>query len=129
MIGAQRTKALRIAGVSYLNAAPLVYGLDTDPDIELILGPPAEVTRRLAEHEADVALLPVASAATLGDLDLLDLGIATRGAVRSVVVVGERPIDSLDTIVVDASSRTSVVLARLLLGRDRSRGPSSCRLE
>jgi len=108
---------LRIAGVSYLNAAPLLYGLDRDPNVDLFLGPPAEVTRRLAEREADVALLPVASAATLGGLELLDLGIVAHGAVRSVVVVGERPIESLDTLAIDASSRTSVVLARLLFGK------------
>jgi cyclic dehypoxanthinyl futalosine synthase len=110
---------LRIAGVGYLNAAPLVFGLDRDDGVELFLGSPAEVTRRLSEGEADVALLPVAAAATLGDVDLLDLGVVARGPVRSVVIAAERPIDELDRIALDASSRTSVVLARLEL---RARG-------
>jgi cyclic dehypoxanthinyl futalosine synthase len=52
--------------------------------------------------------------------------IAARGAVRSVVIVGERPAEELEELVVDLSSRTSVVLARLLL-RQR-RGGSEPRL-
>jgi cyclic dehypoxanthinyl futalosine synthase len=104
---------LRVAGVGFLNAAPLTYGLADDPEIELYLGPPSEVARRLAEGEADVALIPVAAAATIGDIDLLDLGIVARGEVRSVVVVAEQP--NIETLMLDASSRTSVVLARLEL--------------
>ena len=72
-----------------------------------------KVARRLSEGEADVALIPVAAAATIGDIDLLDLGIVARGNVRSVVVVSEQP--DIDTLMLDASSRTSVVLARLEL--------------
>jgi cyclic dehypoxanthinyl futalosine synthase len=104
---------LRVAGVGYLNAAPLLCGLEHDEGIELFLGPPCEVARRLAEGEADVALLPVAAAATIGELELLELGVVARGPVRSVVVVGERPLEEVSTLALDASSRTSVVLARL----------------
>lgn len=108
---------IRVAGVGFLNAAPLLYGLAGDPEIDLFLGPPREVARRLAEGEADVALIPVAAAASIGEIDLLDLGIVARGPVRSVVVAAMRPIEDLTTVLLDASSRTSVVLARLLLGR------------
>jgi len=106
---------IRIAGVGFLNAAPLLAGLGDDPEVELFVGSPAEVTRRFAEGEADVALLPVAAAIQLGDLELLDLGISSAGPVRSVVVVAERPVASIERLVLDASSRTSVVLARLEL--------------
>jgi cyclic dehypoxanthinyl futalosine synthase len=106
---------IRVAGVGFLNAAPLMVGLANDPEIELYLGAPAEVARRLAEGEADVALIPVAAAATIGEIDLLDLGIVARGPVRSVVVAAERPIEDLERLALDASSRTSVVLARLEL--------------
>ncbi|GAC1394470.1 MAG: hypothetical protein NVSMB47_03480 [Polyangiales bacterium] len=117
---------LRIAGVGYLNAAPLTHGLADDADVELFLGAPCEVARRLSEGEADVALLPVAAAATLGGLELLDLGITARGAVRSVVLVAEEPLEQVHTLAVDASSRTSVVLARLELAPRR---PSLPRFE
>jgi cyclic dehypoxanthinyl futalosine synthase len=110
---------LRVAAVGYLNARPLYEGLDRDPAsarMRLDCAVPAEVARRVAEDEADVALMPVAAAATIGDLRLVrGCAIGTRGPVRSVVVVGARPIEELDEIAVDLSSRTSVVLTRLLL--------------
>ena len=45
------------------------------------------------------------------------MAIGARGKVRSVAIVSERPLHELDTIALDLSSRTSVVLARLLLAR------------
>jgi len=106
---------LRIAGVGFLNAAPLMQGLAEDPSVELYLGPPSEVARRLNEGECDVALVPVAAAATLGEVDVLDVGIVARGPVRSVVIAAGEPISQLERLALDASSRTSVVLARLEL--------------
>lgn len=108
-------KKLRVAGVGYLNAAPLTVPLADDPEVDLFLGAPAEVARRLSEDEADVALLPVAAAATIGGLERLDLGIATKNRVRSVVLVANEPLESVHTLALDASSRTSVVLAKLEL--------------
>ena len=116
---------LRVAAVGYLNARPLYEGLDREPAsarVQLDCGVPTEVARRVAEDEADLALMPVAAAATLGDLRIVrGAAIGARGAVRSVVLVGQRPIEELDEIAVDLSSRTSVVLARLLL-RARRKG-------
>src|SRR5262249_37440958 len=40
-----------------------------------------------------------------------------RGPVRSVVLVAEKPFESVSEIALDTSSRTSVVLARLVLRR------------
>jgi cyclic dehypoxanthinyl futalosine synthase len=112
---------LRVAAVSYLNARPLYDGLDSHPRIALDLGAPAEVARRVAEDEADVALMPVAAAATLGDLRIArGMAIGGRGAVRSVIIVSERPVDDLTELSLDLSSRTSVVLARLLLRARRA---------
>jgi cyclic dehypoxanthinyl futalosine synthase len=118
---------LRIAAVGYLNARPLIEGLDREPAsgrAVLECASPAEVARRVAEDEADVALMPVAAAASIGDLRLVrGCAIGARGAVRSVVIAGERPIESLDELAVDLSSRTSVVLARLLLRARTGREP------
>lgn len=116
---------LRVAAVGYLNARPLYDGLDREPAsarVRLDCAAPSEVARRVAEDEADVALMPVAAAATIGDLRLVrGSAIGARGAVRSVVVVAERPIEDIEELAVDLSSRTSVVLVRLLL-RARRRG-------
>jgi cyclic dehypoxanthinyl futalosine synthase len=105
-----------VAAVSYLNARPLCDGLEIHPRVAFDLDVPAEVARRVAEDEADVALMPVAAAATLGELRIArGMAIGARGAVRSVIIVSERPVDELTELSLDLSSRTSVVLARLLL--------------
>jgi cyclic dehypoxanthinyl futalosine synthase len=123
-----RTKApdgarLRVAGVQYLNARPLYEGLDREPDsarVRLDLGLPSDVARRIAEDEADIALMPVAAAATIGDLRAVrGIGIGARGPVRSVVIVAEQPLESVDELVLDLSSKTSAVLARLVMRRLR----------
>jgi len=109
---------LRTASVDYLNARPLWNALEGDPRIDLRLALPSEVARVVAENEADVGLLPVAAAATIGDLRLLpNMAVGARGDVRSVAIVSERPLHELTHVALDLSSRTSVVLARLLLAR------------
>ncbi len=110
---------LRVAAVGYLNARPLYEGLDREPAsarFRLDCAIPSEVARRVAEDEADFALIPVAAAATIGDLRIVrGCAIGARGAVRSIVVAAEQPIETLAELAVDLSSRTSVVLARLIL--------------
>ena len=114
-----RDTRVRVAAVQYLNARPLYEGLDREPAsarVRLDLALPSEVARRIAEDEADVALMPVAAAATIGDLRMArGMAIGARGRVRSVVLVAEQPIETLDELALDLSSRTSVILARLIL--------------
>jgi cyclic dehypoxanthinyl futalosine synthase len=110
--------ALRVHGVDYLNARPLWEALKDDTGVDLRLAIPSELARALAEDEADVGLLPVAAAATMGELRLLrNMAIGARGKVRSVAIVSERPIHELESIALDLSSRTSAVLTRLVLAR------------
>jgi cyclic dehypoxanthinyl futalosine synthase len=114
---------LRVAGVSYLNARPLYEGLAVSPSDgwELSLALPSEVARQVAEGEADVALMPVAAAASIGDLRVVrGAAIGAFGKVRSVLLVSEVPFEEVEEVALDLSSRTSVVLARLLLKRIRN---------
>jgi cyclic dehypoxanthinyl futalosine synthase len=110
---------LRLVGVSYLNAQPVLHGLlqgDSEQRMQLELAPPAELSRRLLEDEADAGLAPVAVLANHGGLEVVPgIAIGCDGAVRSVKLVGDRPIVELEEVLLDASSRTSVVLARLVL--------------
>src|SRR5262252_2562537 len=109
---------LRVIGVDYLNARPLWEALRDDSRVQLSLAAPSELARALAEDEADVGLLPVAAAATIGELRLLrNMAVGARGKVRSVAILSERPIHELESIALSLSSRTSIVLLRLLLAR------------
>jgi cyclic dehypoxanthinyl futalosine synthase len=106
----------RLAGVSYLNARPLYEGLAERFDLALAI--PSEVARRVSEDEAELGLLPVAAAATIGDVRFVrGVAIGARGPVRSVAIFSERPLHELDEVALDLSSRTSAVLARLILAR------------
>ncbi len=107
---------LRVAAVSYLNALPLTEGLGARADVELFEGLPADVAVRLSENDADVALVPVAAAALLGDVSFVrGSAIGCRGAVESVLVLAECKPEAITELALDLSSRTSVILARLVL--------------
>jgi cyclic dehypoxanthinyl futalosine synthase len=120
-----KTGRLRLVGVSFLNAQPILHGLLSglgDDRMQLTLAPPAELSRRLMEDEADAALAPVATLAAHGGLEVVpEVAIGCDGPVRSVRVVGDVPIEQMTEILLDASSRTSVVLTRLIV-REKCKG-------
>ena len=66
---------------------------------------------------ADIGIIP--SFELMGrDLGIVPgVGIACRGAVRSILLLSSRPAREIRTLAVDASSRTSVALARIILAR------------
>jgi cyclic dehypoxanthinyl futalosine synthase len=116
-----------LAGVSYLNSRPILDPLESEPyrerfRVERVV--PAEVARMVAEDEASLGLIPVAAAATLGDIRFVrGVGIGARGPVRSVLLVSHAPLDRIDSVELDLASRTSAVLVRLLLARLRKSEP------
>ena len=78
---------------------------------------PAECADMIASGAADIGIIP--SFELLGrDLGVVPgVGIACRGAVRSILLVSKRPAGEIRTLAADASSRTSVALARIILAR------------
>ena len=126
-----RTGRLRMVGVSFLNAQPILHGLLSglgDDRMQVSLAPPSELSRRLMEDEADAALAPVATLAAHGGLEVVrEVAIGCDGPVRSVRVVGDVPIEEMTEILLDSSSRTSVVLTRLIVrARCNGKEPRYC---
>lgn len=118
-------RPLRVAAVSFLNSRPITYGLEralpTDAGasaalFDLRFDLPSRCADALANGEADLALLPTASfAASAEDLRVVPgVAIASRGPVRTVLLVGEVPWEQLNAIALDGASRTSALLLRLL---------------
>lgn len=104
-----------IASVGYLNAWPLTAKIDKSR-YNVLADHPSAVARMLDEHVVDLALVPVA--AILGGSDLRVLpgyAIGADGPVSSVLLVAETPIEQWETVILDGVSRTSAILARLLL--------------
>ena len=98
---------MRFGAVRYLNARPLIEGLEP-----LVLDTPAGLAARMEQGELDVALLPVAAGEQQGLRRVGRLGIAAYGRVDSVLIFVER--NPVRTLKLDSASRTSRILARLL---------------
>lgn len=110
--------ALRLGAVSYLNTKPLVYGLDAYPDqFDVRFDVPAKCADLLHEGRVDLGLIP-AIEYLRGDYAIVpDVSIASDGDVATVAVFTRRPIESVHTLALDLSSRTSVALTRVLCAK------------
>jgi predicted solute-binding protein len=86
---------------------------------------PADCARRLAKGEADIGIVPAAVLPELGLEIIRGAGIAAHGAVRSILLISKVAPAEIRTLALDASSRTSVVLARIVL-RDRYGATPRC---
>jgi predicted solute-binding protein len=110
-------KAVRLGAVSYLNARPLVFGLERSPRFALRYDVPAECARLLHAGDIDVGLIPTIEYAREDYRVVPDLAIASRGPVASVALFTSRHIRDVRSIAMDVSSRTSVALVRVLCAR------------
>lgn len=109
---------LRISAVSYLNTKPFIYGLHQSRlsgQMTLSLDIPSECARKLRDGEADIALAPVAVIADMRQAHLASsYCIGATGAVKTVCVFSERPIEQVKRLYLDFHSRTSVQMVQLL---------------
>ena len=107
--------SIRIGGVPYGVGAPLLGGLEEDPDIELVLAPPTEMIPDLRAGKLDAALLSSIEAIRHpGYTVAADLGIACKQEIRSVRAFRRRG-KKIRTVGCDQSSATTVALLKLLL--------------
>lgn len=105
----------RLGTVPYLNAVPLLEGLEAVA--EIVAAVPGELSERLSAGELDAALLPVAEAFRgVGDGFLGRYGIASEGPVASVLLFLRRALTEVRDVALDPASRTSAALARYLVG-------------
>ena len=108
---------VRVAAVGYTNAWPLLTRLDRIR-YRVMEGHPAQVAEWVRQGEADVGLVPVGALLTESDWKVVPGAcIGCEGPVHSVLLVAETPPEEWTEVLLDGVSRTSVVLARLLLRR------------
>src|SRR5215211_3632850 len=113
---AATTRPLHIGSVSFLNAKPLIYGLEGARDVRLSLDVPARLLQGLVDERFDVALLPVIDYQRMPGLRLLTSGgIGCDGPTLTVRVFSAVPVEQIRTLACDTDSHTSVALARILL--------------
>ncbi len=113
----QQPEGLRIGAVNYLNTKPLVYGLaERLPTAEILFDLPSRLADRLSAGELDVALIPSIALARHPEWSIVsDACIGCRGPVLSVQVLFRVPPGEVQTLALDEGSRTSAVLAQMLL--------------
>jgi len=111
---------IKVCAVSYLNTSPLVWGMlhgDQRGAFDLEFRIPSECARVVATGAADIGIIPSVELNRHDYGRVRGLGIASRGPVRSILLVSNRPFDQIETLAADVSSRTSVALARIILSR------------
>jgi predicted solute-binding protein len=108
---------VRLGAVTYLNARPLVYGLDAHDQFRIRYDIPSECARLLHAREIDVGLIPsieyLRGPRPYGIVP--GPAVASRGPVASVAIFTRRDPHDIRTIAMDTSSRTSVALASIVL--------------
>jgi chorismate dehydratase len=112
---------MRLGRISYINCYPVYGAIDRGIErvsAEIVTGTPAELNDLLVAGELDVSVISaVAYARHAKDLVLLpDLAISCDGPVRSVLLLSKTAVGRLGgrTVLLTASSRTSVALVELL---------------
>lgn len=112
-------RKIKVAAVSYLNTKPLLYGIENFPikeQIELSVDYPAKIGQQLIDNEVDLGLIPVALIPQLPEYHVItNYCIGAEGAVGSVFIFSEAPIEEIKAIYLDYQSRSSVALSQFLM--------------
>lgn len=119
---------LRVAAISFLNPAPLLYDFEHEPGAgrlrahyEVRYTLPAACAAQLLAGEADLGLVPIA--ALTPELAVVPgCAIASLGEVRSILLLvknaagldAEAALRGVTTVAADAASRSSAAYARIL---------------
>lgn len=108
---------VHLGAVEYLNARPLVYGLEMKSDwFSVRFDVPSKCAALLHEGSIDVGMIP--SIEYLRGKDAYRIvpgcGIISSGNVASVALFTTKPVEQVHSIAADTSSRTSNGLLRVL---------------
>jgi len=112
-------KKIAVSAVSYTNTLPFLNGIrnsDVKDVIDLSVDYPSECARKVIDNEVDMGIIPIAALTSLPNYYIIgDYCIGSNGAVDSVFIFSEKPIEEIKTLLLDKQSRTSNGLAQILL--------------
>src|SRR5215216_2041824 len=104
---------IRLGAVSYLNARPLVYGLELKTSLfSLRFDAPSKCASLLHENAIDAGMIPSIEYLRGHEAYQLAPGLAitSDGPVASVALFCRVPVEAVRTIAADTCSRTSTTL-------------------
>lgn len=108
-------RKIRLGAVNYLNARPLVYGLESRRLFDIRFDAPSRCAALLHENAIDVGMIPTIEYCRGPEYHIVPgMGIVSEGPVASVALFTKKPLDKVATIAADTSSRTSSALLRIL---------------
>lgn len=110
---------IKISAVAYTNTKAFIYGLehsDIINKIDLSLDIPSDCAAKVISGEVDMGLMPVAAIPLVPNANIVaDYCIGSNGAVNSVFIFSDVPVQEIKTLRLDSHSRTSNNLAKVLL--------------
>lgn len=110
---------IKISAVSYTNTKPFIYGIMHSAIIDKIalsLDIPSDCAAKLIDNRVDIGLIPVAAIPHVPNANIVaDYCIGSVGAVNSVFIFSNVAVSEIKTVKLDAQSRTSNNLAKVLL--------------
>jgi chorismate dehydratase len=110
------TAPLRLGAVPYLNARPLVQGLDATPGVSLTEAVPAALLGRLRSGALDAALTSAVELFRAPTLAWVPgPAVTSAGPVRSILLYLRCEPRDVASLALDTSSRSAAVLARVCL--------------
>ena len=117
-------RAITVGCVSYINAKPLIYGIDKLGGVDVSYAVPSALLGMLEDGRVDVGLCPVIDLLR-GEksFEILTVGgIGSRGETMTVRFISKINPFEVDKVYADTDSHTSVMLLRILFkevyGRD-----------
>jgi chorismate dehydratase len=112
-------RSVRVGAVSYLNAWPLTWTLDTlHGRWSVRQDVPAVCAALLHSGEVDLGLIPSVEYLQAPDYRLVPgVAIGSRGAIASVAIYTSRDMRDVRRLALDTTSRSSAALAQVLCAR------------
>ena len=120
--------AFRLAASSYLNSAPLIWSFvhgSHRGSVDFVEAVPARCAQLLAGSTVEGALIPVIEYQRIEGGSLVpNVCVGSRKEVLSVVLVSrDKQLDSIDSVALDESSRTSATLVKVIFREFLDREP------
>jgi chorismate dehydratase len=118
--------SVRLGAVVYLNARPLTWALDRESERWSVrYDVPSVCAELLHKGDVDLGLIPSIEYLQRNDYRFVPgVGIGSRGDVATVALYTRKPIEDVQSVALDTSSRTSVALTRVLCARRYRIAPS-----
>lgn len=115
--------SLRISAISFLNTAPLMWDFEhgesasrLSEHFQVGYTVPSRCAEELKTGLADIGIIPAAAYTSIPGLVVIpDIAIASKNAVRSILLISKVPLEKIRSVATDDSSRTSAALVEIFL--------------